>query len=113
MKLNTRHVGPTFYTDYVVKDGETLEQIAKDQLHDKTLSSQIKFKWDFSKNSPVEINGITAKGDTLLLPPLSSDFLSKHQAASTVLNDLKMKADKETVTADDYYAQRKLILSVL
>lgn len=113
MKLNTRHVGPTFYTDYVVKEGETLEQIAKDQLHDKNLSAQIKFKWDFSKNSPVEINGHASKGDTLLLPPLPADFLSKHQAANTVLSDLKAKADTEAVTADEYYAQRKLILSVL
>jgi hypothetical protein len=97
----------------MVKDGETLEQIAQDQLHDKNLSSEIKFKWDFVQNKQVEINGTAHKGDTLLLPPLSPDFLSKHQAANTVLAELKTKADKETITADEYYAQRKLILSVL
>ncbi len=113
MKLNTRKIGSTFYTEYTVKAGETLVQIAKEQLHNENFISGI---YRLENNAP-KFEAINAAqnitGWILLLPPVASDFLSKHQPAIKVLNELKDKVDKGTITAEEYYNQRKLILSVL
>ena len=113
MKLNTRHIGAAFYTEYMVKAGETLKQIAKDQLHDESHFTEI---YRLNNNAP-EIKQISAAenvtGWTLLLPPVPASVLANHQAASQKLLELKDSADKGTLTAEEYYAQRKLILSVL
>jgi hypothetical protein len=113
MKLNTRHIGNVFYTEYAVKAGETLKQVAKDQLHDESHFTEI---YRLNNNVP-EIKSISATeaiaGWTLLLPPVPASVLAAHQAANTKLAEIKDSADKGNITADDYYAQRKLILSVL
>jgi hypothetical protein len=113
MKLNMRNIGGTYYTEYVAKDGETLKQIAKEQLHNENLIVNI---YRVENNAPnlTPINPTqNITGWTLLLPPIPADFLSKYQSANKVLAELKDKADKGTITAEDYYAQRKLVLSVL
>jgi hypothetical protein len=113
MKLNTRHIGATFYTEYTAKAGETLKQIAKDQMHDESHFAEI-YRLN---NSVPEIKPISATqaiaGWTLLVPPVPASVLTNHQAASKKLAEIKDAADKGTITAEDYYAQRKLILSVL
>lgn len=113
MKLNTRNIAGMYYTEYVAKAGETLVQIAKEQLHNEKLVAGI---YRLNNNVP-EIKPISATqnltGWTLLLPPVPADFLSTHQPAHKVLAELKDKADKGTITAEDYYVQRKLVLSAL
>lgn len=113
MKLNMHKIRNTFYTEYTVKPGETLVQIAREQLHNEKLISGI---YRLNNNVP-EIKAINATtnltGWVLLLPPVPSDFLAKHQSANKVLAELKDKADKGTITAEEYYTQRKLVLSVL
>lgn len=113
MKLNTRHIGNTFYTEYTAKAGETLRQIAIDQLRNEGLASTI---LRMNNNVP-DLNAINAAqnitGWILLLPPVPANFLAAHPAANKKLAELKDQADKGTLSAEDYYAQRKLILSVL
>jgi hypothetical protein len=111
--LVTRHIGAMFYTEYMVKAGETLRQIARDQLHDESHINEI---YRMNNNAP-EIKPISETqnitGWTLLLPPVPASVLTGHQAASNKLNEIKTSADKGTISAEEYYAQRKLILSVL
>jgi hypothetical protein len=111
--LITRHIGATFYTEYVAKATETLMQIAKDQLHGESHINEI-YRWN---NNVPEMNPINPSqnitGWTLLLPPVPSSVLAGHQAANNKLNEIKASADKGNITADEYYAQRKLILSVI
>jgi hypothetical protein len=113
MKLNTRNIGGKYYTEYVAKRGERLNQIAREQLHDEKLASGI---YRVNNNVP-EIKPISQNDDLtgwiLLLPPLTEDFLAKNPNAKKALSDLKARADQGTLTAEDYYAQRKLVLSVL
>ena len=113
MKLNSRNIGGTYYTEYAAKAGETLHQIAKEQLHNENFISGI---YRLNNNVP-EIKPINSMqnltGWILLLPPIPADFLLTHQPASKVLAELKTKADKGIITAEEYYAQRKLVLSAL
>ncbi len=113
MKLNTRNIGGTYYTEYTVKAGETLQQIARDQLHNENLITGI---YRLNAGAP-EIKAIAATqnltGWVLLLPPVPPAALVGHHAASNKLTEIKDSADKGIITAEDYYAQRKLILSVL
>ncbi|MEW6406959.1 MAG: hypothetical protein AB1649_34715, partial [Chloroflexota bacterium] len=70
MKLNTRNIGGTYYTEYVPKAGETLKQIAKDQLLNENLTTGI---YRLNNGAP-EIKPIDAAqnltGWVLLLPPV-------------------------------------------
>lgn len=113
MKLTMRNIDGTFYTEYMVKTGETLAQIAREQLHNDKLISGI---YRLNNNIP-EIKAISGaqniSGWTLLLPPIPPDFLAKHPSANKALAELKDKADKGIISAEDYYTQRKLVLSVL
>lgn len=113
MKLNTRNIGGTYYTEYTVKPGETLKRIAKEQLHNENLTSGI---YRLNNNLP-EIKPINVteniSGWILLIPPIPADFLAQHKNAIPVLTELKNKADKGIVSADDYYAQRKMVLAAL
>jgi len=113
MKLNTRNIGGKYYTEYTAKRGERLKQIAREQLHDENLASGI---YRLNNNVP-EIKPISQNDDLtgwiLLLPPIPADFLAKHQNANKALSDLKARADQGAMTAEEYYAQRKLVLSVL
>jgi hypothetical protein len=113
MKLNTRNIGGTYYTEYTVRAGETLKQIAREQLHNENLTTGI---YRLNNNVP-EIKPIAIteniSGWTLLLPPVPADFLSMHKNAVGVLTELKNKADKGTITAEDYYSQRKMVLAAL
>ena len=111
--LQSHHIGATFYTEYVAKAGETLKQIAKDQLHDESHANEI-YRWN---NNVPEMKPISPTqnitGWTLLLPPVPSSVLAGHQAAKDKLNEIKASADKGTISADEYYDKRKLILSVI
>jgi hypothetical protein len=113
MKLNTRHIGAIFYTEYTAKTGETLKQIARNQLHDESQFTKI-----FSmKTGNPDLNSISETqnltGWILLLPPVPASVLANHAAASAKLNEIKASADKGTISAEEYYSQRQLILSVL
>jgi hypothetical protein len=113
MKLTTRNIAGNPYTEYKVRAGETLKQIAKDQLRNETLTSGI---YRLNNNIP-EIKVISSTqnitGWILLLPPVPADLLTKNPAAKKKLEELKAIADRGEITAAKYYEDRRLILSVL
>lgn len=113
MTLISHNVARIFYTEYKVKASETLKQIARDQLHDEKFAAEIKFKWDPAAKNTVIIQGAVKAGEILLIPPVPTSLLNKHPKAISPLNELKAKAEKGAITVDQYYEQRKMLLSVL
>lgn len=111
MKLIQRNIDRIYYTEYIAKAGETLKQIAKDQLGNESLANQI-FKLNNNNREPLK-EGQNLTGLTLLIPPVPEAFLAKHPNAKAKLDELRLNAINGKVTIDAYYAQRKLILSVL
>lgn len=113
MKLITRNIKGLYYTEYPVKTGETLKQIARDLLHNENLTTEI-YRLN---NNALDIKPIDAaqnlSGWVLLVPPVPASILAGRQAASQKLAEIKDSADKGILSAEDYYAQRKLIFSVL
>jgi hypothetical protein len=77
--MTTRKIGQTIYTEYIVKTGETtLQQIARDQLHDESRFKEIK-QW--KNNTFNEITTTLQPGWILLLPPVSDTALTFHNTS--------------------------------
>lgn len=112
MKLNSRHIGATFYTEYTIKPGETLKQIAREQLRDENRANDI-FRLN---NGAPELKPITETkiiGWVVLIPEVAPALLVNRQSASQKLNELRVSGEKGLITAETYYEQRKLIVAVL
>jgi hypothetical protein len=64
------------YTEYIVKAGETtLQQIARDQLHDESRFHEIK-KWENGTDNKIPDGTTLHQGWVLLLPPVSEDIFT-------------------------------------
>jgi len=114
MKLNMRMIAKQPYTEYTVKTGETLRQIAKTQLHDESRLPEI-YRLN---NSTPEIKSISETqnltGWILLLPPVSASVLVNRPVAEKNLKEIyDLAVIQGSITAEEYYERRKLILSML
>jgi hypothetical protein len=68
--MTTRKIGQITYTEYIVKAGETtVQQIARDQLHNESRYKEIK-QW--KNNTFNEITTTLQPGWVLLLPPVAA-----------------------------------------
>lgn len=113
MKLLQYNLNAIYYTTYVVKPGETLKQIAKEQLHDENLTPTIRSVVNNvpQNNAISPVQNIT--GWTLLLPPVPDSFLSKHPNAQQQIKKYYDQAMSGAITAEQYYEFRKAILASL
>jgi len=108
--------GINFCTEYVVREADTLQSIARVLLGDINHASMIKMKWDPSAKKQIPLNNAPIKkGDVLLLPPVQDSVKNKNITVRNLINDLdsRARAQGSKLTLEYYYEERKRYLAQL